>query len=260
MEFLQPQARAGVDDRLVLAGPEGRHAAAVLRIQSGELIDLVDGAGLRLSCEVLANTGAQLQVQVRSVAQEAMPALALVLVQALAKEQRDLHGVEASVECGADAVIPWAANRSVVTWRGDKVAKGEAKWAGVVRAATKQSRRAYLPPVEALVTSKQLAARIADAVAAGGGALVLHEGAEVAIADAALPQGDNADVSSADPARSELLVIVGPEGGITPDELAWFGAAGAQQVRLGPHVLRASTAGPVAIAVLSQRLGRWELA
>lgn len=235
--------RAG--DAYRLSGPEGRHAAVVQRRAAGERVDVVDGRGVRLRGVVEAAAGDELALRVEARDDEPAPAVPLVLVQALAKGDRDDLAIEAATEVGADAVVPWQADRSIVQWRGDRGAKSRAKWAQTVRAAAKQSRRAWVPEVDEPHDSRRLAVRVERAIAAGGAALVLHEEATTPIADAVLPTG------------GECLVVVGPEGGIGDDELRRLTDAGAIAVRLGPHVLRTSTAGPVALAVLAQRLGRW---
>ncbi len=233
----------------VLDGAEGRHAGVVQRKRVGERVDVVDGRGTRLLCEVAGVEGSAVRLTVSDVETEPAPGVVLTLVQALAKGDRDELAVEAAVETGADAVLPWQAERSVVVWRGDRAAKSRARWVATVRAAVKQARRAWIPPVGDSVTTNQLAARVRDVVAAGGAALVLHEAATTPIASVPTP-------TPGDPAP-ELLVIVGPEGGISEKETDALVEAGAVAVRLGPHVLRTSTAGPVAIALLSERLGRW---
>lgn len=238
-------ASLAAGDTYVLDGTEGRHAGVVQRRGPGERVDVVDGAGTRLRCVVDGVDGPQVRLRVQDVAVEPAPAVVLTLVQALAKGDRDELAVEAAVEVGVDAVVPWQADRSVVVWRGPRAAKSRAKWVATVRSATKQARRACLPGVDEPLTSKQLAARTREVVAAGGGVVVLHEDATAPLADVALP------------AAGALLVVVGPEGGIGDDELEQLTGAGAVAARLGPHVLRTSTAGPVAVALLSQRLGRW---
>ena len=234
----------------VLDGAEGRHAAVVQRRRAGERVDVVDGAGMRLVGTVETATPDGLCVVVAQRVVEPAPGVALVLVQALAKGDRDEQAIEAATEVGVDAVLPWQAERSIVVWRADRAAKSLARWQAVVRAAAKQSRRAYVPQVQAVVDHRGLAERVRSVVAAGGAALVLHEEASVPIADVTLP-------ALAGTGAREVLVVVGPEGGISDRELAGLTDAGAQVVRLGPHVLRTSTAGPVALALLAQRLGRW---
>ncbi len=232
----------------LLDGAEGRHAGVVQRRKVGEQIDVVDGAGTRLKCAIAAVNAAQLELRVDVNVHESASLPELVLVQALAKGDRDEMAVEAATEIGADRFIPWQANRSIVIWRGTRAAKSQARWDATVRSATKQARRSRLAPVEGAVESAALCHRVAEVCATGGSVLMLSEEATTPIAAAMLPpEGTDA----------QILVIVGPEGGISDREFADLSAAGAQPVRLGPHVLRTSTAGPVAIALLSQTLGRW---
>jgi 16S rRNA (uracil1498-N3)-methyltransferase len=237
-------------DTYVLDGLEGRHAGVVQRRGVGERIDVVDGAGLRLTCRVTAVQAAEVTLEVVGSVQESTDGVSVVLVQALAKGDRDELAIEAATEAGVDAVLPWQAERSVVVWRGDRAAKSRARWVATVRAATKQARRASLPGVGEVVDAKGLAARTAQVVASGGVVVVLHEEATVPIAQVPLParSGD---------AVAEVLVVVGPEGGISDRECTLLTEAGATLARLGPHVLRTSTAGPIAVALLSERLGRW---
>jgi 16S rRNA (uracil1498-N3)-methyltransferase len=229
----------------LLDGAEGRHAGVVQRRGPGERVDVVDGAGVRLVGVVGGVTSDGVLVHVQQRVVEPAPAVSLVLVQALAKGDRDEMAIEAATEVGVDVVVPWQAERSIVVWRGERAAKSRARWLGTVRTAAKQSRRARVPAVEVALDSRGLADRVRDVVAAGGAVLVLHEDATVPLAAAGLP------------AAGACLVVVGPEGGIGEAELARLVEAGAQAVRLGPHVLRTSTAGPVALAMLAERLGRW---
>jgi len=257
-------------DTYLLDGLEGRHAGVVQRRGVGERIDVVDGAGLRLTCRVTAVQASEVTLEVVSVEREPSDGVSVVLVQALAKGDRDELAIEAATEAGVDAVLPWQAERSVVVWRGDRAAKSRARWVATVRAATKQARRASLPGVGDVVDAKGLAARTAQVVAAGGTVLVLHEEATLPIAQAALPALPALGAGAQEPAAQtpedsatgsdaprEILVVVGPEGGISERECTLLTEAGATLVRLGPHVLRTSTAGPIAVALLSERLGRW---
>jgi 16S rRNA (uracil1498-N3)-methyltransferase len=233
-------AQAVVGSRVVLDGPEGRHAATVRRIAAGEQVMLADGGGLRVTCAVVAAGKAELQLSVIEVCREPESQPRFVLVQALAKGDRDDQAIEAATEFGVDEVVPWQASRSIVQWRGERGDKARRKWESTVAAAAKQSRRARVPVVGELLTTKALAARIgASAVA-----YVLHEDATQSLAAQALPED------------GDVLVVVGPEGGITADEVAAFEAAGALTVRLGDTVLRSSSAGPAALAVLSAA-NRW---
>ena len=236
----QTMGYATVGSTVELTGPEGRHAAAVRRIGAGERVDLVDGQGKRVTAYVLGSDRAGLTLRVDEVTEEPAPSPRLVLVQALAKGDRDDQAIEAATELGVDVVVPWQAQRSIVQWRGERGRKAHGKWVDAVTAAGKQSRRARFPEVEPLVDLNGLVQR-----AAGGAAtFVLHEEATDPLAGADLP------------ADGDVLLVVGPEGGITPDELAALTDAGAPVVRLGHTVLRSSSAGPAAIAVLSAS-GRW---
>ncbi|MCV2393931.1 16S rRNA (uracil(1498)-N(3))-methyltransferase [Actinotalea sp. M2MS4P-6] len=239
LDGLEPGAR------YVLEGAEARHAGVVQRRRPGEAVDVVDGAGVRLCCTIADVEPGRLVLQVAERVVEARPAVRVVLVQALAKGDRDELAIEAATEVGVDGIVPWQAQRSIVVWRGDRAARSRAKWLATVRSATKQSRRAAVPEVAEAVTTAGLAALTAQVVGDGGAVLVLHESATTPLRDAALPDA------------GDVLLVVGPEGGIDDDELAALTGAGAVAVRLGPHVLRTSTAGPVAAALVAERLGRW---
>ncbi|MBO0899989.1 16S rRNA (uracil(1498)-N(3))-methyltransferase [Cellulomonas sp. zg-ZUI22] len=229
----------------LLDGTEGRHAGVVQRRGPGERVDVVDCAGVRLVGRVRTAGPEGVRVDVEDVVVEPEPVPRLVLVQALAKGDRDEMAVEAATEVGVDGVVPWQAERSVVIWRGERAQKSRARWVGTARAATKQSRRARMPVVEEALDDRGLVARVASTVAAGGTAVVLHESATTPLHGVPTPAG------------GEVLVVVGPEGGISDRELEALTGAGAVVCRLGPHVLRTSTAGPVALAMLADRLGRW---
>ncbi len=225
----------------VLDGPEGRHAATVRRLGAGEPVDLADGDGALVRGLVRGAGRDSLVVAVEAVERVPEPDLRLVLVQALAKGGRDEQAVESATEVGVDAVVPWQAARSVVVWKGERGEKARGKWADVARAAAKQARRPRVPVVEAPVTTAGLVRRAAAAAAV----LVLHEGAAAPLTAVDLPPA------------GEVLVVVGPEGGVDATEIEALTGAGARAVVLGPTVLRSSTAGPAALAVLSARTGRW---
>jgi 16S rRNA (uracil1498-N3)-methyltransferase len=212
-------------------------------------VDIADGAGKRLTGTVVAASPAELTVECTELAVEEQPDIRLVLVQALAKGDRDELAVETATELGIDAVVPWQSERSIVRWKGERAAKAHAKWQSVVTAAAKQARRAWIPEVRAAVETPGLVA----AVAAADLAVILHE-------DAVRPlrsvlEAWHAPEPSAGP--REILLIVGPEGGISPREVTRLCDAGAVTALLGHHVLRSSTAGPAAVVLASDVLGRW---
>ncbi len=220
---------------VLLAGREGRHAATVRRIGPGERVDLADGRGTRAGCTVIEARRDVLRLLVDGCWHEPRPQPVLVLVQALAKGDRDQRAVETSTELGVDEVVPWQAGRSVVVWRGERGLAARRKWQETARAAAKQARRAWVPMVAPVATTADLLPR----VAAADLAVVLDGGAERPLAGVSLP------------ASGEVLLIVGPEGGLAPDELADLVTAGGRPYRLGPQVLRSSTAGPAALTLLS---------
>ena len=241
----------GVGDIYVLDGTEGRHAGVVQRRRAGELIDIVDGEGMRLCCEIKSVNQEHLELEVLRKAVDPQDGLRLELVQALAKGDRDELAIEAATEVGVDSVTPWQADRSIVIWRGARAAKSLVRWQTTVRSATKQARRATVPSVGAAVDSKALAKRIAAVVAAGGAVLLLHEDATTPIRECLLP------AAGTEGGPREILFIVGPEGGMAESEVTAFVGSGAQLARLGPHVLRTSTAGPIGLSLIAEKLGRW---
>lgn len=223
-----------------LDGPEGRHATTVRRTRVGERLTVADGRGRSVTGAATHVEPGRLDLLVEEVGDEPEQHPRLVLVQALAKGDRDEQAVEAATECGVDEVVPWQAARSIVQWRGPRGEKAWRKWEAVILAATKQSRRTRTPVLAPAVTTRELAERVRGAAAA----YVLHEEATTPLAGTTLP------------ADGDVLLVVGPEGGIGDEELAVLTAAGAMPARLGATVLRSSSAGPAALAVLSAA-GRW---
>lgn len=240
--FLVDRARLVDTTRVRLDGPEGRHAAAVRRLRPGERIDLTDGAGLVAECRVTSVGRAELELDVVAYRELARPQPRLTVAQAVPKGERGELAVEMLTEVGADVIVPWSAARCVTVWRAERGARSLAKWRSTAREAAKQARRAWLPEVTELAGTAQVADRLAAATLG----LVLHEAAEQ-------PLGDLDPL----PGTGEVVLVVGPEGGITDDELAVFAASGARRCRLGPTVLRTSTAGVAAAAALLSRTPRW---
>lgn len=227
---------------LIVGGDEGRHGAAAVRLAVGEPVEVVDGAGRRVSARVTAVHRDSFEVLVSRVQDEPVPPATITVVQALAKGDRGESAVEMLTECGVDRIIPWSARRSIAVWRGERQDKGLRRWRAVARAATKQSRRSRLPEIPALHST----AEVAQLLAGAGVSLVLHESAA-----ARLAQVDP-------PGRGDSVLVVGPEGGIDDAEMRAFLAAGALAVRMGESVLRTSTAGVAAASVMMARSGRWD--
>jgi 16S rRNA (uracil1498-N3)-methyltransferase len=226
---------------VTLSGAEGHHAATVRRLRTGERADVSDGAGTLAECVVTAVGKDSVVLEVRAARAVPPPRPRLIVVQALPKGDRGELAVELMTEIGVDAVIPWSADRSITRWQGDRGARALAKWRSTAREAAKQSRRAWLPEVTEPATTAALARR----VSAAAYAIVLEADAPDKLHE--LPLAEFGDI----------MLIVGPEGGISPAERTTLRDAGATEARLGPTVLRTSTAGATAAAVLLSRTSRW---
>ena len=229
----------------VVEGDEGFHAATVRRIRPGERLVLSDGAGALARCEVreAGKRGLSAQVVERWTAPRPMPPV--TVVQAIPKSERSELAIELATEAGADRFVAWQAARCVARWDGDRAAKGLRRWRAVARSAARQSRRAYIPDVGGPVSTDALGGLVAERVGSGGLVLVLHESADRPLAELPVAQADS------------IMVIVGPEGGVSDDEIADLTAVGAVTVRLGPTVLRTSTAAAVALGALGVLTSRW---
>lgn len=215
-----------------LTGPEAHHAVTVRRIAVGEFVVLSDGEGHAVAGEVVAVDRKALTLRVDEHRHSAPGPLRWVVVQALAKGDRGELAVEVLTEQGVDEIVPWEARRSMLRWKGERGAKGLARWRSTAREATKQSRRLRIPYVSDPCTTKDLVERVRSSALA----MVLHEDADAAIAGRDWPDS------------GEVLLIVGPEGGIDPEELSELTAAGAHLVLVSDGVLRTSTAGLVGLA------------
>ncbi|WP_104105814.1 16S rRNA (uracil(1498)-N(3))-methyltransferase [Nocardioides sp. 616] len=226
-------------DTVEVTGDEAHHAVAVRRLRAGERLVLTDGAGLRVTGEVTGAHKRSLEVRVEDRESVVRAGPWFTVVQALPKGERGELAVEVLTEVGADRIVPWAASRSVAVWRGERAVKSHAKWAATAREAAKQARRAWFPEVAPLASTSEVAALLAAADVA----VVLHEEATATVAELELP------------AKGHVVVVVGPEGGISAEELETF--AGVVPVRLGSEVLRTSTAGVVALGALMSRTSRW---
>jgi 16S rRNA (uracil1498-N3)-methyltransferase len=226
---------------VVLAGPEGRHAATVRRLAVGERADLTDGEGALAECVVTASQPDLLELAVLARRADPPPSPRLVVVQAIPKGDRGELAVEIMTEVGVDVVMPWAAERCVARWRGDRGDRSLTRWRVTAREAAKQARRARFPSV----TGPAGTPAVARLAAAASLAIVLDPGGPAGIADLPLP------------ADGDIVVVVGPEGGISPAEASLLAGAGALSARLGPTVLRTSSAGAVAAALLLSASGRW---
>lgn len=235
-------ADVSVGAQITLDGAEARHVVSVSRTRVGEQISVTNGRGMLVNGVVTATEPSRVVITIDAVDRSRAATPRIVLVQALAKGDRDELALQASVELGVHEIVPWQAARSVSRWSGDKLSKGVQRWSTIAREATKQSMRSWMPSVTALVTTAELARR-----ASACRMLVLEPGAQTRLTGIDLDPDDHTDI----------VLVVGPEGGVAPEESARLREAGAVSVRLGDSVLRTSSAGPAAIAVLNVALERW---
>ena len=239
-EFLVNPGEISKETKIfTLDGDEGRHAATVKRMREGEVIHLCDGQGTRAIATVLKVHKHSLDLTIDQFTFEDAPEPRFVVVQALAKGERAELAVEMLTEVGADAIIPWRAEHSIGKW--DSVEKGLEKWRRTSRESAKQSRRAWIPEISNLKST----AEVCELMSQAQSVFVLHESADQALAACAIRE------------QGTIMIVVGPEGGISPDELAAFASAGARVVHMGASVMRTSTAGAIAVGGLLMRSQRW---
>jgi 16S rRNA (uracil1498-N3)-methyltransferase len=225
----------------VLSGQEGRHASTVRRLAPGERVDVTDGCGLVAECVVMAARQGELELAVLDRRAVPRPEPTVTVIQAIPKGDRAELAVELLTEVGTDVIVPWAAERCVAVWRGERAAKSRARWSSAAEQAAKQSRRAWFPEVAA---PADLAAAV-ERVQAASLAMLLDPGGRQSVAEVGLPD------------TGEIVLIVGPEGGVTPAESDALTGAGAVSAGLGPTVLRTSSAGVVAAGIVLSRTTRW---
>lgn len=234
-------AGVGVGAEVEVDGDEAHHAVAVRRLRVGEPVVLTDGAGLAAVGTVTSTGKRRFTVVVTAVEHTPEPVPAITVVQALPKGDRGELAVELLTEVGVSRIVPWAASRCVAVWKDERAERALARWRATSREAAKQSRRSWLPVVARPASTEDVVALVAGA----GLAVVLHESAATTLGEVEVPPA------------GRVVVVVGPEGGLSEDEVAAFTDAGARVVRLGPEVLRTSTAGVVAVAALLSRTPRW---
>lgn len=249
--FFSPQVAEGVAGQVLTFGEDvAGHAVRVRRLGPGDELEVVDGSGTRVRGTVSAASANELGLHVASVTHTGVDQPRLVLVQALAKGDRDLQAIEAATEIGVDEVVPWAAERSIADWPAKKRDKLAAKWDNVLRAASLQARRSRFPLRHDLVRGTGLASTLTETDTV----YVLHEAAELKLSQA-LSDFGSANISPT--ASGRIVLVVGPEGGVSDAELDALAAIGAKAVLLGPTVLRSSSAGAAGLVMAQNSLGRW---
>lgn len=239
--FVDPGNQPDAEGVICITGDEARHASQVVRLRSGERVDLVDGVGRRYEGTVRSASRDRLDVAVERIVDEPDPAPRIVVVQALAKGDRGEQAVAAMTEVGVDVIVPWSAEHCITRWSAERAQRGVDKWRATARASAKQARRSRVPDVLPLHSTADMDARLSDAALV----ICLDESADEPLAGIDIP--DTGDV----------VLVVGPEGGLSDAERAHLTGLGARLARLGPTVLRTSTAGPVGAAVVLARSPRW---
>ena len=232
---------ARVGSTVDVTGDEAHHAVTVRRTRVGERVALTDGLGRAVVGTVSSTGKRELSVTVASVVDSPLPEPVVTVVQAIPKGNRGELAVEVLTEIGVARVVPWAAARSVAVWKGERARRSVERWRATAREASKQARRPWFAGVDDLVST----AGVVELIAGAHLAVVLHEEATTPLSELRVP------------AVGSIVVVVGPEGGLSDDEVATFQAAGAHVVRLGPEVLRTSTAGVAAVAAMLSRTPRW---
>lgn len=227
-------------DDVAIDGDEAHHAVVVRRLRVGERIVVTDGRGRSADATVAAVGKRELTVTLDEVREVAAPTPSITVIQAIPKGDRGELAVEMMTEIGVDRIVPWASARSLGGWKGERAIKQHARWTSTAREAAKQSRRVWFPGIGDLARTDQ----ILGLIQAADLAVVLHE--EASHSFASLPEP-----------RGQVVLVVGPEGGLTDDEVDSCVGAGAVAVKLGTEVLRTSTAGVAAAAALLARTPRW---
>jgi len=231
----------------VIDGDEGFHAATVRRIRLGEALVISDGAGTVADCVVIGVDKRRLLARIEKRRSAPQPTPKVTVVQAIPKLERAELAIELATEAGADEFVAWQASRCVARWDAERAANGLRRWRAVTRSAARQSRRAWIPEVSGPMSTDQLGAYIGERVDAGAAALVLHESASRALREVPVAQADS------------IILVVGPEGGLSETEVDMLAVAGAVAVRLGPTVLRTSTAAAIALGALGVLTSRWSI-
>ena len=245
-----PLTQYSSGDVVTLDGTEGRHAVTVTRIAVGDSLVLVDGRGYWAACTVRETPSkSQLVARVEECGHTALPTPPVTVVQALPKSDRSELAVDLACQAGADAIVPWSASRSIARWKG-KEKKAAMKWVDAAIASSKQSRRARFPRIGHVSSTEDVVTAISHVTKSGGLVIVLEESESVSLTALSDEVGQ----------ASQMMVIVGPEGGIAPDEHDAFVMAGARSVVLGPEVLRTATAASVALGALGVLTRRWSRA
>jgi 16S rRNA (uracil1498-N3)-methyltransferase len=216
------------------ANDDANHAIRVLRMQAGDEFMLSDGKGSWSQVVAQEVKKKSMQVRIMDSGFQAPLATTITVVQAIPKGDRAKEAIELLTEAGVDRIVPWASARSI--------GKGSEKFAVTAREASKQSRRFRIPEVTELATTAQ----ICEAIKISDLAIAFHESATTKLSD---------QISSHN--VEHLLIIIGPEGGLTDEEISAFTQAGAKVALMGRPILRSAHAGIAAVSAVSALLKVW---
>jgi 16S rRNA (uracil1498-N3)-methyltransferase len=232
--FFVPDLPSQVGDSYSFNSEDANHAIKVLRIDVGEIFRVSDGNGGWANVQVTEVTKRSLETTVLEVGRQEALEIQFTVVQALPKSDRAKEAVELLTEAGADLIVPWLANRSIS--RTEVISK----FATTAREASKQSRRLFIPHLHETVKEKG----VIELIKSADLALVFHESAQIKLSEVIAPQIKVKNV----------VIVIGPEGGITDEELAAFAAAGAHVAGLGRPILRSAHAGLAALSAVNSLL------
>jgi 16S rRNA (uracil1498-N3)-methyltransferase len=221
-----------------LSGDEGHHAVKVMRLQFGEQIKIADKLGNWVSGAIteVGKKSLKIDISERGNAEHLKPEL--ILVQAVTKSDRTKEMLELLTVAGADQIIPWQAQRCISKWKSDSTDK----WLTTIKESAKQARRVKLPVLSDAVTTNQLV----KLFQAEDQIIVLHESAQLNLSQFKFVEK-----------TKRIFIIIGPEGGISEDEIAQLTSAKAVVVRMGENVLRSAHAGFAALSGIQTLIGRW---
>jgi 16S rRNA (uracil1498-N3)-methyltransferase len=234
--FFVDNLPTAVGTQYEFSNEDSHHAIKVLRMAAGEIFNLSDGKGT-WSRVVIENVNKKtMTVKVlESGFQEALPTQ-FTVVQAIPKGDRIKESIELSTEGGADRIVMWKSERSIGRIE-DKLEKLQ----HTAREASKQSRRFRIPEVG----SAAIRDHVIDEIAKADLALIFHESATMRLSQVVTP------------GPKKVLAIIGPEGGLTDDEVEAFAVAGAKVVLMGRPILRSAHAGLAALAAINTALSVW---
>ncbi len=238
--YLPPPETAS--DHIALSGSEAHHAADVLRVQAGEQVAVLDGAGGELICRVQSATRKKVQLEVQQRKADPPPPWRITLVQAIPKGKMLEAIIQKATELGVWRIVPLLSQRVTTHLEGDSIEHKAEKWRQTAVEAIKQCGQRWLPQVDPATTLPALLAR--------------HDKFDLTLV--ASLQEDRRHLSAYLPAGAPrphtICLWIGPEGDFAPEEMESIKGSGALPITLGPLILRSETAALCALSVLNYEL------